>query len=444
MRIAVVGSGYVGTVVAACMATIGHEVQAVEVDAKRLESLRSAEVPFFEPGLEPLLEDGLHSGRLSFFGNFESGLVGAEIIFLCVGTPGGANGDPDMQHVEAAAREIGRYAERGAVLVTKSTVPIGSGAWLANLMAEFRPEVGNGGISVVSNPEFLREGSAVHDYLHPARVVLGGSDAEAIDRVARAYAPILEQTHSAAGPDHKPELVITDVRTAETVKYAANAFLATKISFMNEVAHLADAVGADVTDVARAMGLDPRIGAQFLGAGVGWGGSCFGKDLSALAGTARRYGIEPAILEAVRNVNAGQIDVAIQKLHTHLGSLDGAKIALFGLAFKPGTDDLRDAPSLKIAEALHARGAVVAAYDPVVREVNSHPELSVSIDAYDAAAGADAVVLVTEWPELVDLDFERVSAVMAGELLLDGRNALQPARVQAAGLTYVGIGRGSA
>ncbi len=444
MRIAVVGSGYVGTVVAACLSRIGHRVRAIEVDPKRVASLRVAQVPFYEPGLEALLQGELDSDRLEFVTDFESGLAGADIIFLCVGTPAGANGDPDMQHVEAAAREIGRHAARGAVLVTKSTVPIGSGGWLTGLMAEFRPDVGNGGISVVSNPEFLREGSAIEDFLFPARVVLGGADPSAIDKVATAYAPILEQTHGMGRSDLRPELVVTDIRTAETVKYAANAFLATKISFMNEVAHLADAVGADIVDVARAVGLDPRIGSQFLGAGVGWGGSCFGKDLSALAGTARRYGIEPAILEAVRAVNAGQIDVVVQKLQTHLGGLDGVKIGLFGLAFKPGTDDLRDAPSLKIAERLLAHGASVTAYDPVVHELVGSPDIAVAIDAYEAATGAHAVVLVTEWPELLDLDLERIAGVMAGGLLLDGRNALPSAGVRAAGLTYVGIGRGSA
>jgi nucleotide sugar dehydrogenase len=425
------------------MASVGHRVRAVEADAKRLESLRAAEVPFYEPGLQPLLESELNSGRLEFHGDFEQGLAGAEVIFLCVGTPEGADGEPDMQYVEDAAHAIGRYADRHAVLVTKSTVPIGSGAWLAGLMAEFRPDLGNGGIAVVSNPEFLREGSAVDDYLRPARVVLGGSNAESIDRVAMVYTPILEQSHPTGSPDHKPQLVITDVRTAETVKYAANAFLATKISFMNEVAHLADAVGADITDVARAMGLDPRIGAQFLGAGVGWGGSCFGKDLSALAGTARRYGIEPAILDAVNTVNAGQIAVAVEKLQTHVGRLDGARIALLGLAFKPGTDDLRDAPSLKIADELAARGATVAGYDPVVHEIDGHSEITVAIDAYDAVRGADAVVLVTEWPELLELDLERIAGAMAGKLLLDGRNSLDPELVRGAGLTYVGIGRGS-
>jgi UDPglucose 6-dehydrogenase len=275
-------------------------------------------------------------------------------------------------------------------------------------------------------------------------VVLGGKDADSIAKVAEAYAPILDQSHPTGRVDARPELVTTDVRTAETVKYAANAFLAAKISFMNEVAHISDAVGADVTDVARAMGLDPRIGSEFLGAGVGWGGSCFGKDLSALAATARRYGIEPAILDAVKAVNAGQITIVIQKLRTHIGRLDGARIVLLGLAFKPGTDDLRDAPSLKIAQELHDNGATVVAYDPVVHEVDGEPPFSIAIDPYEAVTGADAVVLVTEWPELLDLDLSRVFEVMAGKVLLDGRNALDPESVRAAGLTYVGVGRGSA
>jgi len=440
MRIAVVGSGYVGTVIAACLARIGHEVCAIEVDAKKVQSLSAASVPFYEPGLEALLSDELDTGRLDFVSDFADGLAEAEVIFLCVGTPEGPGGDPDMRHVESAAHEIGRHAQRGAVLVTKSTVPIGSGAWLAGLMAETRPDVGNGGIAVVSNPEFLREGSAISDFLYPSRVVLGGSTAEAIDQVRQVYGPIVDQTFPGGRPDLNPELVITDRRTAETVKYAANAFLATKISFMNEVAHLADAVGADISDVARAMGLDPRIGPQFLGAGVGWGGSCFGKDLAALAGTARKHGIEPGILDAVRAVNEGQIEVVVEKLASGLGGVDGKKVAILGLAFKPGTDDLRDAPSLKIAAALATAGALVTAYDPIVREVDG---LAVDIDAYDAAADADAVVLVTEWPELLALDFERIAQVMAGRLVIDGRNALEPAKLQRAGLEYVGIGRGT-
>ena len=440
--VAVVGSGYVGTVVAACMASVGHRTIGVEVDEAKLNELAAGRAPFYEPGLERLLSDQVASGRLTFTSNYAEALAEAGVVFLCVGTPSTEDGRSDMAFVEAAAHSIGLVIRPDHVLVTKSTVPIGSGNWLASLVEDAHHEAGGdvGAVRIVSNPEFLREGSAIEDFLYPDRVVLGGSEPAAIDQVAELYRPILEQSFDEGRDDVVPELVVTDLPTAETIKYAANAFLATKISFINEIARMCDAVGASVTDVATAIGLDRRIGPSFLGAGVGWGGSCFRKDLSALSVTARDHGIVPAILDAVIATNDAQVGHVIQKLQRHLGILRGRRIALLGLAFKPGTDDLRDAPSLRLASQLIELGSKVKAFDPIVADVEMSG-LATATDAYQLAERADAVVLVTDWPEFVDIDLVKLAAAMRGNLLLDGRNALDPMAVEAAGLIYEGIGR---
>ena len=329
------------------------------------------------------------------------------------------------------------------VIVTKSTVPVGSGNWLTSTIESVLPDdVEFDVFSVVSNPEFLREGSAVRDYLYPDRIVLGGESKEAVDKVIAAYRPILDQSFPGGSTEAKPTLVTTDRSTAETIKYAANAFLATKISFINEIAEICEWVDADVNQVAHAIGLDSRISPKFLSAGVGWGGSCFGKDVEALAATARAHGQEPLILEAAQRVNQHQRHRLVRKIQQHLRPLRGSRVALLGLAFKPNTDDTRDAPAITIAQALLERGAIVRAYDPMVKQLAEIPNLQTATDAYSLVDQADALVLLTEWDELRDLDFADVAERMRGNLVIDGRNAFDPSRVREAGLIYEGMGRG--
>ncbi len=442
--IAVIGSGYVGTVVAACMAAVGHDVIGVEINQEKLTKLQSGSSYFYEPGLDARLRAGIESGRLSFTDDFEEAMTGSEVVFLCVDTPPGENGHPDVTSVTAAAKSIGKAMHSPHVIVTKSTVPVGSGNWLTSTIESVLPDdVDSDVFSVVSNPEFLREGSAVDDFLYPERIVLGGDDSDAVSKVAASYRPILDQSFPGGKIDAKPTLVTTDRSTAETIKYAANAFLATKISFINEIAEICEWVDADVNEVAHAMGLDSRISAKFLNAGVGWGGSCFGKDVEALAATARAHGQEPLILEASQRVNQHQRHRLVRKLQQHLRPLRGSRIALLGLAFKPNTDDTRDAPSITIAQALTERGAIVRAYDPLVKQIPELPNLQTATDPYTLVEQADAVVLLTEWDELRDLDFIDVAGRMRGNLVVDGRNAFDASRVREAGLVYEGMGRGS-
>ncbi len=441
--IAVIGSGYVGTVVAASMASLGHEVIGVEINSEKLALLREGTAPFFEPHLDQRLRDAVDSGRLTFTDDFELAMERSEIVFLCVDTPPGENGHPDVTSVSAAARAIGRAMYKPHVLVTKSTVPVGSGNWLASTVENELPDgVDPNVVSVVSNPEFLREGSAIKDFLYPDRIVLGGDDPDAVQLVAEAYRPILDQSFPGGDSTHRPVLVTTDRSTAETIKYAANAFLATKISFINEIAEICEWVGADVNEVAYALGLDKRISPEFLHAGVGWGGSCFAKDLEALAATARSHGQEPLILNAATKVNQHQRHRLVRKLQQHLRPLRGSRIALLGLSFKPNTDDIRDAPSITIAQSLIEKGAIVRGYDPLVKTIPELPMLQTASDPYSALERADALILVTEWPELTSLDFHEVSARMRGNLVLDGRNSFDPAVVRKAGLVYQGIGKG--
>jgi UDPglucose 6-dehydrogenase len=440
--IAIIGSGYVGTVVGACFANVGREVIGVEINQEKLNKLRMGVAPFYEPGLDERLRDAVESGRLTFTDDIEHAMERCDLVFLCVDTPAGDNGDPNVESVAAAARAIGRAMYKPHVLVTKSTVPIGSGNWLATTVENELPDgVDPSVISVVSNPEFLREGSAVKDFLHPDRIVLGGDDQDAVQAVADAYQPILDQSFSGGDISHRPVLVKTDRSTAETIKYAANSFLATKISFINEIAEVCEWVGADVNQVAFAIGLDPRIGAQFLRAGVGWGGSCFAKDVKALAATARSHGQDPLILDAAARVNENQRHRVVHKLQHHLRPLRGSRVALLGLAFKPGTDDIRDAPAITIAESLIEKGVIVRAFDPIVKTLPGIPSLQSAPDPYAALDRADAVVLVTEWPELTSLDFREVAARMRGRLVLDARNCFDPEIVRSAGLVYEGMGR---
>jgi nucleotide sugar dehydrogenase len=442
-RIAVIGSGYVGTVVAACLAHIGHVVVGVESDGSKLARLCAGEAPFHEPGLDPLLAETVTSGALSFTSDLSAAMEQSDVVFVCVGTPAGRDGQPDMTAMSSVARAIAANLRHPHVLVTKSTVPIGTGFWLTSLIEDILgPGSARDLFSVVSNPEFLREGSAVQDYLHPDRVVLGGDDPEALRIVSELYRPILEQKIPGSPGRREPvPLLQTGLATAEMTKYASNAFLATKISFANEMARLCDFVGADVTEVTAGMGLDSRIGGRFLDSGLGWGGSCFGKDVLALIGTANDYGYRPKILDAAVEVNDAQRQFVVDELLRHLKTLRGARIALLGLAFKPDTDDLRDSPALDVACRLIKRGALVSAFDPMVTEVPDVPEIRVAPNGYAAALGADALVLATEWPHFLALDLARIRHGMRGDIFLDGRNNFDPVAVGSAGLKYVGIGR---
>ena len=443
LRVAVVGSGYVGTVVAASFAALGRDVIGVEVDEDKLRALRSGRLPFFESGLEKLLVSGLRSGHLRFTGDFEEALAPADVIFLCVGTPSLPDGSADIRAIAAAARSIGQHLRPGQVLVTKSTVPIGSGQWLSSIVEDALPRERRGDpqFAVVSNPEFLREGSAIEDFLYPDRVVLGSDEPWALDKVAELYRPIIEQSFEGGRPHLNPPLVKTSLATAETVKYAANAFLAMKISFANEIGNICDFVGADVTEVASAIGLDHRIGSPFLNAGVGWGGSCFGKDLASLVSTAEEYGYDAELLRAVIAINKRQRILVIEKLQRHLQTLRGRRVCFLGLAFKPGTDDLRDAPALDLAERLLTYHSLVTAHDPVVKEIPSLPAVRVFEDAYEAVERADAVVLTTEWTDYLGLDLQELRSRMRGDLLIDARNFFHPERVVEAGFRYESIGR---
>ena len=443
-RVSVVGSGYVGTVVAACFASLGHRVVGVEVDPKKLDDLSAGISPFFESGLEDLLRAGLLGGRLRFTNDYADAMSASDVVFLCLGTPSLPDGRADMRAMETAARSIAANLTHHHVLVTKSTVPIGSGNWLASVVEDALPGEADPEslFSVVSNPEFLREGSAINDFLYPDRVVLGSDAPAAIETVAALYRPILDQSFTNGRPDLRPPLVRTKLTTAETVKYASNAFLATKISFVNEIANICELVGADITEVTTAMGLDERIGSLFLDAGVGWGGSCFGKDLASLVSSAKEFGYRADLLQAAIDVNNAQRRLVIEKLQGHLKTLRGQRIALLGLAFKPGTDDLRDAPSIDLAQRLVMLNAVVSAHDPVVQQAPViEGYLRIASTPYEAADRADAVVLMTEWPEYLALDLDKLADKMRGNLFIDGRNLFNPEEMTAKGFDYEGIGR---
>jgi len=442
-RIGVVGSGYVGTVAASCFAAVDREVVVLERDQAKLASLRAGRAPFFERGVDALIRSGLDSGRLRFTDDVDDAVRSSDFIFFCVGTPSGKDGHADVDALAAAARSVAQAMDDSKVLVTKSTVPIGSGHWLSEIVEDALQAAAKQclSFSVVSNPEFLAQGSAVEDFMHPDRVVLGSDESEAIERVAELYRPILDQSFDDGRSDQLPRLVRTNLASAETVKYASNSFLALKISFINEIANICDLTGADVEQVAYAIGLDDRIGPRFLNAGVGWGGSCFGKDLGELIAVATDNGYSPKLLRAVRKVNAFQRGAVVKKLRLRLHGLRGRRIALLGLAFKPHTDDLRDSPAVDIATECLRAGAIVVAHDPVVRVLPGLDDVCIVSDPYDVAERADAVVLLTEWPEYLNLELGIIQHRMRGSLFIDGRNVFDPEKVAAAGLEYEGIGR---
>jgi nucleotide sugar dehydrogenase len=442
-RIAVIGSGYVGTVVSACLAHIGHQVIGVENDEARLGVLRDGRAPFHERNLDDLLQAGLQAGRLSFTSNMALAMDESDLVFICVGTPSRPDGKADMSAMLEVAQAAAPHIKHPHTFINKSTVPIGSGRWLSSVI-----ENAAGGpavtrlVRVASNPEFLREGTAVSDYLHPDRVVIGADDADALDDIVEIYQPVLDQSFPGSDRQGPVPLVKTNLMTAEMIKYAANAFLATKISFANEMARFCDLVGADIQTVTAGIGLDQRIGPRFLNAGLGWGGSCFTKDVLAMITTAAEYGYQARLLEATLAINNDQRHLVVERLLRHLKNLRGARIALLGLSYKPGTDDLRDSPALDIAAQVMERGAFVSAYDPVVKRLPANFPVRIAPDAYAAAEGADAIVVATEWPQFLDLDFARLRAAASGDLLFDGRNCLSPKIVESGGFVYEGVGRG--
>jgi UDPglucose 6-dehydrogenase len=430
-NIAVIGLGYVGIVTGAGLADLGNHVTGVDVDEERLQLLGRGELPIYEPGLLELVERNVRVGRLRFTGSYDEALKEAEFAFITVGTPSGLEGEADLQHVRKAAGSIGRAMRPGLIIVNKSTVPVGTGDFVAEVIRTSQPTPMP--FSVVSSPEFLREGSAIADFMNPARTVLGSEDREAAEKVAQLHLPL------------RSPIMITDLRTAEMIKYASNAFLATKISFINEMANLCEALGADIKEVAVGMGYDPRISPHFLDAGLGYGGSCFPKDVRALAFMAAEKGRHPQLLQAVMEINADQRRSMVEKAADLLGGLRGKVIGLLGLSFKPNTDDLRDAPALEIAEHLREAGATVRAYDPVAmtRASSLVPHVEMASDAYELARGADALIVCTEWNEFQHLDLDQVRASMRQPVLIDGRNLYDPERMARLGFRYRGVGRGS-
>ncbi len=434
MKIAMIGTGYVGLVSGACFADFGHKVCCVDKDAAKIEGLLAGRMPIYEPGLEALVATNVAAGRLSFTTDLAAGIAGADAIFIAVGTPSRrGDGHADLSYVHAAAREIGENLTGDVVVVTKSTVPVGTGDEVERILAD---TVKGHAFSVVSNPEFLREGAAIGDFKRPDRIVIGAEDARGREVMGEVYRPLFI---------NEAPMLYTRRRTAELIKYAANAFLATKITFINEIADLCEAVGADVQDVSRGIGLDNRIGPKFLHAGPGYGGSCFPKDTLALLKTAQDNGVPQRIVEAVVHVNDQRKRAMGRKVIAALGgSARGKKVAVLGLTFKPNTDDMRDAPALSIIQALQDAGASITATDPEGMEAAAAMLRGVTMvdDPYVAAEGADAVVLVTEWDAYRALDLDRLASVVRGKLLVDLRNIYRRAEVERAGFTYDAVGMG--
>lgn len=462
MDICVIGAGYVGLVTSACFAYLGNQVIAVDANQERLDCLRRGEVPFYEPGLDQFLKETISSGYLEFTDKLEAAVKKSQVIFIAVGTPPTSSGDSDLSQVMTVARAIGSALDssKRRIVVNKSTVPVGSGNWVEMLVTQGVQSVQTVGarsskpdmptFSVVSNPEFLREGSAITDSLYPDRIVVGASDDNAVEIMKQLYKPLINQSFDAPVFAARPSemgtvpFVVTDLASAELIKYSANAFLAMKISFANEIAGLCEKVGADIRQIAKGIGLDKRIGERFLNSGIGWGGSCFGKDVSALMHVAREYAHPTPLLEATVSVNERQRLSVIKKLQDELKIIKGRTIGLMGLSYKPNTDDLRDAPSITIARSLIKMGAQVKAYDPVSNEVckRNHPELELVYcdNLRELADQTDALVVVTEWEEFRHANWDELRNLMRNRIVIDGRNALQEAELISSGFVYRGIG----
>lgn len=432
MHIAVIGTGYVGLVTGACFAEFGVEVTCVDVDESKIERLNNGIIPIYEPGLDTIVEKNTKAERLHFTTDIKSAVEQALVVFLAVGTPPSEDGSPDMSFYRQAARDIAEAMNGYKVLVTKSTVPVGTGKWLREFVKENLKNKTNFGVA--SNPEFLREGAAIEDFMRPDRVVIGSNEEDAIAIMKDLYRPLyLIET----------PIVITSLEAAELIKYAANAFLATKITFINEVANLCDAIGCDVHDVARGIGMDNRIGRKFLHPGPGYGGSCFPKDTRALTTVADQFGVETLIVDAVIEANERQRQAMIPKIEKLVGDFNGKKIGVLGLSFKPETDDMRESPAIDIIKEMQARGAVVRAFDPVAMDEARHclPDIEYATDEYDAIEGADALVFITEWNQFRALDMEKVKSLLKSPKIVDLRNIYEPKDMSEMGFEYVGVGR---
>jgi UDPglucose 6-dehydrogenase len=427
-KICVIGTGYVGLVTGTCFADMGHRVTCLDIDQNRISQLNNGIMPIYEPGLEQIVEQNVAAGRLDFTTEYPIALKDTEFAFIAVGTPSNENGEADMQYVRNAADSIARNLDHSIIIVNKSTVPVGTGDWVAEIISEQNHNTPE--FQIVSNPEFLREGSAVNDFTKPDRVILGSTDLDAAQKVADLYEAL------------RAPIMITDLRTAEMIKYASNAFLAARISFINEIANICESLGADVREVARGMGMDKRIGPAFLDAGLGWGGSCFPKDVKALAYMAATQGAHPQLLHAVMDINVNQRKNAVKKLEQGLGGLEGKTVGILGLSFKPNTDDTRDAPALDIIEMLMKAGARVKGFDPqamqIVKEIL--PELTLCKNPYEVAEGADAILLATEWNEFKSLDFKQIKETMRGSVIVDGRNIWDENMLRSMGFVYYGVG----
>ncbi|MFO1473445.1 MAG: UDP-glucose/GDP-mannose dehydrogenase family protein [Lysobacterales bacterium] len=442
MQVSIFGTGYVGLVTGTCLAEVGHDVVCIDVDAAKVEGLNNGVIPIYEPGLTPMVKANHAEGRLRFTTDAAMGIAHGEVVFIAVGTPPDEDGSADLQYVLAVAKTIGRNLQRPTVVVDKSTVPVGTADKVrAAIAAELQARGADVPFDVVSNPEFLKEGAAVEDCMRPDRIVIGADNARAADKLKRLYAPF-NRNHD--------RFVVMDVRSAELTKYAANAMLATKISFMNEIANIAEQVGADVENVRKGIGSDPRIGWHFIYPGAGYGGSCFPKDVQALARTAQQYGVQPRLLDAVEAVNDAQKGHLFELASRHYGgeaNLRGKTFAVWGLAFKPNTDDMREASSRRLLQQLWDAGAKVRAYDPEAmdetrRIFGERGDLALCDGAAAALEGADALFVVTEWKQFRSPDFARLKAALADAVVFDGRNMYEPNDAEAAGLAYYGIGRG--
>jgi UDPglucose 6-dehydrogenase len=454
MKVCVIGTGYVGLVTGVCLAYAGHDVICVDNNEAKVKLMMSGQSPIHEPGLPEIMQQSITKGNISFTTDMAAGVEHGDVLFIAVGTPSLPDGQSDTRYVEAVARGIGANLKHGyKVIVNKSTVPIGSGDWVRMLVLDGMAEHGNtkqAEFDIVSNPEFLREGNAVYDTFNPDRIVLGSNSDRALNIMRELYTDIInrkfatDSSASSAHSDAPVPVVVTDLNSAEMIKYAANAFLAVKISFINEVANVCDRVGADVKEVSRGIGLDSRIGEKFLQAGIGWGGSCFGKDVSALIHTATDYGYTTELLKACVQVNQNQRGLVVEKLQQALKILKGKTIGLLGLAFKPDTDDMRDAPALTLIEQLSRLGAKVKAYDPIVSQSGIRDALSnviVETDAERLADGCDALVLVTDWAQFRELDYEKMAKLMTNAVMVDARNFFDRSVIEAAGFKYLGMGR---
>jgi UDPglucose 6-dehydrogenase len=433
MKIAVIGTGYVGLVTGACFSEFGVDVTCVDVDTTKIEKLNNGIIPIYEPGLDAIVERNEREGRLHFTTDIASAVIPAQVVFFAVGTPPKEDGSPDMSFYQQAAKDVAGVMSDYKVLVTKSTVPVGTGKWLREFMtANLKTQTEFG---VASNPEFLREGAAIEDFMRPDRVVIGSNETRAIEVMKQLYRPL----HLIETP-----IVITSLEAAELIKYAANAFLATKITFINEIANLCDAIGCDVHDVARGMGMDNRIGRKFLHPGPGYGGSCFPKDTRALTTVADQFGVETRIVDAVIEANERQRHSMLVKIENLVGGLDGKQIGVLGLSFKPETDDMRESPAVDVIKMMAAKGARVCAFDPVAMDEARHcldHSIEFAEDEYGAIRDADALVIITEWNQFRALDLDRVKQLLKTPKIADLRNIYEPADIRALGFEYVGVGR---